>query len=149
VDGRRLFSNVFHDIDFTAGRPGHFLKVVPEKPKSGPYALTARQFDPRRKAAVSLRKSTAGDQAGRGIPPRDSILARIVLAARFNNQLALVNARVLWAIRVVFEFVISPAVAANFKLPLRVVGTRRVCPVKLVTPGKSPSFSGWKLGRRL
>src|SRR5215469_639282 len=101
------------------------------------------------KAAVSLRKSTAGDQAGRGVPPRDSILARIVLAARFNNQLALVNAGVLWVIRVVFEFMVSPAVAANFKLPLRVVGTRLVCPVKLVTPGKSPSFSGWKLGRRL
>jgi hypothetical protein len=46
----------------------------------------------------------------------DSVLARIVLAARFDDQLALVNAGVLGTIRVVLEFVISPAVAGNFEL---------------------------------
>jgi hypothetical protein len=98
---------------------GHdtFSMSSPRSQNAGPHALTARQFDPSGKAAISLKKDRARYQPGRRVLTGDSVLARIVLAARFDDQLALVNAGVLGTIRVVLEFVISPAVAGNFELP--------------------------------
>src|SRR5215469_661162 len=117
MNRRRLFPNVLHDVDFAASGPRHLLNVVAQKPKRWPHALTARQFDPSGKAAISLRKDRARDQPGRRVLAGDSVHARIVLETRFDDHLAPFYAGVHGTILVVLEFAISPAVAANFELP--------------------------------
>src|ERR1700752_1603490 len=50
VDGGGLFTDVFHDVDFTGCRPASGDDVVAKHPESGPHALPCGNFDARFKA---------------------------------------------------------------------------------------------------
>src|SRR5450755_224325 len=54
MDDRRFAADVFHDVDFAAGRPADFFNVIAQHPERGPDSLPVRNLDSGFKTSVSL-----------------------------------------------------------------------------------------------
>src|SRR5438270_247988 len=112
VDQGGLATDILHDIHLPARRPAHGGNICAECPERGPEALAVGNLYPRLDAAVR-----PGDFALRFQPCRSVSAAKITFLARFDHQLAVLDADVVGAGGVVFEFVIAPTPAANVVPP--------------------------------
>src|ERR1700754_534115 len=123
----RILSLYLHNVHLAAGGPSDAADVGAEGPERRPYPLPLRRFDSGFDPGVDAeRLVSAGIHTGRrvGTPAE-------VLAARFDDQHSVYDARVLRAVGVVFQLVVTKAAVAEIKVPVRGVDRR---PVEFIGP---------------
>ena len=142
VHHSRFLADIFHDVYFAALRPAVRGDVLSQHPERGPHSLPSGNLDPRFKAAVGLREEALRFQASRSIVTGNSICASERFFLRGYDEIAALKLCVDGAIRVRFELLIAPAAASEVISPLCGVGSRTVCAVKFVAPGKCVTGRG-------
>src|SRR2546429_1225973 len=105
---RRLFSNVFHDVDLAAVGPVSCIDVVTQHPKRRPNALARGDLNSRFKPPVSLGELVLGEQSCRSIVASYAVRPFEGLPERFDYQHATVAIRICSPTGVGFEFVVAP-----------------------------------------
>src|SRR6266550_712400 len=135
---RRFLADVLHDVDFTFAGPAGMAGVGAEQPESRPDSLPTGNLDTRFKAAVGLLEFFFGLQACRCVPAEHSLAIAVPFAARSDDKISVLNLNVLYAIGVILEFVVAPAVATRFDNPLGAVRHRSIAAIELVAPHERP-----------
>ena len=126
-----LAAAVFHDVDLTAQRPLHVIRVEPE---GGPHPLGGWQIDPRFESAGT--EEISRDNQAR--------LIRFAVARHVDGrelQIAIGNRDLIWVIVLLLVVV---AVSSVECFPLLVVER---CSIELVVPNQFPTWHIGKSGR--
>src|SRR6185436_147009 len=119
VNDRRLFADIFHDVDLAAVGPMDCIDVLTQQPECRPEALAVRNSDSRFKPPIGLGELILREQPG------GSVIASYLVGSgkRFlsgsDNERTGLDAGVHVAAGIGFEFVITPTVPAEVKGPLR------------------------------
>src|ERR1700682_1420545 len=108
MNNRRLFADVFHDVDLTAIGPAGCINVVAQHPKCRPDALTKGNLDARFKPSVGLRELIPGKQSRRSIVASYVIRTSEGFLERLDYQCATLEIGVGRAARVGLKFVVPP-----------------------------------------
>jgi hypothetical protein len=142
VNGGGLFADIFHDVDLAALGPADRVDVVAEHPKGGPDTLAFWNFYPGFEAAEGLSEQALCLQTRGRVFAGDAVAAFKIFFASGDNEVAVLDAGVLPAIRVGLEFVIAPTVAAEVVGPFFRVGSGTVGGVEFVGPDEGEIFRG-------
>lgn len=113
VSDRRFLTDIFHDVDLAAVRPASGVDVVTQHPKCRPDPLAVRDLDSRVKPSVGLAELVLSEQSCRTVIAGYVVRPGKGFFERFNYQPAILDIRVCSAARVGFQFVVTPAVAAD------------------------------------
>ena len=114
---RWLLADVFHDVDFAAGRPAFRLNVLTQHPEGGPYSLAAGDLDARLEASIGLLEFPLCLEPGGGVAIQHAVPIAVGFVARSDDQVAILQLNVLQMVGVVLQFVVAPAIAAGLDRP--------------------------------
>src|SRR6516164_9807699 len=139
MDSCRFTTNILHDIDLATLRPAYLINILTQHPERGPDPLARRYLHACLNAAIAEGKLSLGDQASGSVAARAipaGIVVRI-LQASFDHQMALpILVRIV--VRIILEFLISPASPSEFRSPPALVGFAARCALKVVMPNQLP-----------
>src|ERR1700740_477763 len=110
---------VFHDVNFTAGWPAGRPKIISKKPECRPDTLPGRNFYTRLKSPVSLAKKSLRFKASRSVVARHTVGSGEFFLLSFDHELAILQVKVFEVRRVVFQFLVAPAISPAFHDPFR------------------------------
>src|SRR4029077_19727742 len=141
--------DIFHDVDFAAGRPANGIDVVTEHPERGPDSLAFWDLETRLETPVGLGEVSSSLKPSRGVVSSNPVGARECFLKYRNDEIAIFLEGILGTVGVVLEFVVAPAVAASFENPFARVGCGAVRTGEIVAPSQCPAGGGrgWLLGR--
>ena len=108
----------FDNVDFATGGPAYFVYVLPEHPECGPDSLAGRECNAGFNGAVGETELVLGNHARRGV-----LGTFIIFFLRTDMQNSVLDVGVLFAVRIIFPFVVAPAACAraDFKTPFACV----------------------------
>ena len=130
-----LESDIFHNVDFAASRPGCGRNIVSKRPECGPHSLAGGNLDACFEATILLREVSGGFQTSGSVVSMDAIGASEIFLQRLDDKVTAFLVRVLAAIRVILQFFVAPTAPASLNTPLRRVGWGAIRAVEFVTPG--------------
>src|SRR5260221_7424463 len=126
MDGGWLAPDVLHDIYFAASGPAHGAKIVPQHPEGRPYSLSVGELDSRLDSAVFESLKALRFEAGGGV-----ITVAVSFLPRLDHQVAVLDAGILGAIRVILVFVVPPTASAKIEGPFGAINRGSA---ELITP---------------
>lgn len=135
MDHGRFFSDIFHDIDFPASGPMHFVDVVTHHPEGRPDALTARKFYSRLELSVRGSKTFSRCQSGRSKCPINVVGSGILLLDGFDNERTVCLKSIVVAVGVILKFAITPTPSPDFSSPFAFIDS---CAVEFIVPDQLP-----------
>src|SRR5208282_2938970 len=128
---RRIVSPVFHDINFTTGRPAAIGRMFGHQPKRRPITPPPGEFRAKFEATVFFGKKPLTFQAGGRVK---SSVGRF--SSSYNVEDAVADTDILRTVGVILQFVISPAtMISNLERPMIRINRDAV---ELVAPDQLP-----------
>jgi len=127
----RIFTNKFHDIDFTTSGPASLADVFTQHPESRPDSLTVGELCSHFDLSVLDREFTSSVDTGRG-----NVVSFFV---GLDDEVTIFDVSVFGAVGIVFKLVVTPTISSGVMVPF--VGVKRAT-VEFITPDEFPVVSG-------
>lgn len=126
-----IFTNVLHDVNFSASGPSDIADVFTEHPECRPHSLSSGELCSHFEFTVEGSEVTSSSQFTGCV-----LVSTVLFLSCGDNKVSAINSNILLSISVVLEFIVTEATVGNIDVPL--VSVNGVS-IEFIAPGLDPA----------